>query len=93
MRHAYTSTDDYQAQGIDIVDLAPKEITEAVMEMDLTIKGQTQLSTIQLQRQEQIIQKIFELDKMNCRSIQNFRDTRARLGSSFLEKYWDKLMV
>jgi len=93
MRHAYISTDDYQAQGIDIVDLTPKEITEAVMEMDLTIKGQTQLSTIQLQRQEQIIQKIFELDKMNCRSIQNFRDTRARLGSNFLEKYWDKLMV
>ena len=57
MRHAYISTDEYEVEGIEIIDLTSEEIKEAVMEMELALRGEHLLSDVQLRRQEQMIQR------------------------------------
>lgn len=92
MQHGHISSDEYEKEGIKIIDLTSEEICAAVMEMELVITGQNGLDPISFERQEKLIQMIFALDLKNKRRFQYHRDARARIGSDFLDQYWDDLM-
>ena len=73
--------------------------SEAVDEMELTLRGKYERTGLQVTRQEQAIQTIFDCDNQNAeryeldsrhptRGYQYYQDSQARIGSYFLNEYW-----
>ena len=93
MNNGYDTTMEYQEAGIEIVDLDKREIESAVLEMErVYIDGYVADSPNQF-LQEIALQKIFDYDKHQAKRNHYFRDNNARIGSSFLNTYWDQLMA
>ena len=93
MNNGYDTTTEYQEAGIEIVDLDKREIESAVLEMErVYIDGYVADSPNQI-LQEIALQKIFDYDKHQAKRNHYFRDNNARIGSSFLNTYWDQLMA
>ena len=91
MENGHISTKDYERAGIAIVDLESKEISDAVKEMESSLKKEDYLDEEQLLKQERALTQIFDCDRKNTTRYQFFRHPKSRIGTVFLDTYWDSL--
>ena len=91
MDNCHTSTKDYERAGIAIVDLESIEISDAVKEMEKSLKNEDYLDEEKLLKQERALTQIFDCDRKNTTRYQFFRHPKSKIGSVFLDTYWDSL--
>ena len=91
MENGHISTKDYERAGIAIVDLESKEISDAVKEMEISLKKEDYLDEEQILKQERALTQIFDCDRKNTTRYQFFRHPKSKIGSVFLDTYWDSL--
>ena len=91
MENGHISTKDYERAGIVIVDLESEEIFDAVKEMENSLKKEDYLGEEQLLKQERILTQIFDCDRKNHKRYQYFRHPKSKIGTVFLNTYWDSL--
>ena len=85
MEHSYHNTNDYTDNGIDVNDLAPKEISAAVLEMEKRLSGTMVESTGELVRQ-----KLFWKQFRRSPVFPKYHDwvnPDARIGAEFLAQF------
>jgi len=91
MENGHISTKDYERAGIAIVDLESIEISDAVREMEKSLKNEDYFDEEQVLKQERALTLIFDCDRKNTTRFQYFRHPKSKIGTVFLDTYWDSL--
>lgn len=85
LEHNYLHSSKYEESGIDVVDLSPKEIKDAVLEMEERLAG----TWIENADDAELHQKFWEIFKSgpDFSKLHDFIHPDARIGASFLRNH------
>ena len=85
LEHSYFTTQEYSSAGIQVVDLAPDEITKAVVEMDERLSGRWENAEGDEDRQKKFWAVLGS--SADYTTLHGVIHPRARCGADFLDRY------